>query len=125
MGRYYTDQERYEFCRKYRLSKKTISEFANENGINRHTFGDWLNAYGNIDGKFINIKDTCENENEIVKTKDYRVNVLDEMAKVKKSNHFSRFDHSIVVIEIRDIKITTSLEQAEVLLGRILGNDWF
>ena len=120
MGRYYRDQERYEFCRKYWLSKKTIIEFANENGINRHTFGDWLNAYGNIDGKFINIKNTSQTENEIIKTKDYRVNVLDEMAKVKKSNHFSRFDHSIVVIEVRDIKITTSLEQAEVLLERIL-----
>ena len=120
MGRYYTDQERYEFCRKYWLSKKTIIEFANENGINRHTFGDWLNAYGNIDGKFINIKNTSQTENEIIKTKDYRVNVLDEKAKVKKSNHFSRFDHSIVVIEVRDIKITTSLEQAEVLLERIL-----
>lgn len=27
---YYTDQERYEYCRKCKLSGKTISEFARE-----------------------------------------------------------------------------------------------
>ena len=37
-----------------------------------------------------------------------------------KSNAFSRFDHSVVVIEHRGIKITTSLEQALAILGRIL-----
>ena len=40
--------------------------------------------------------------------------------KVKRSNHFNRFDHSIVVIEYKEIKITTSLEQAEKILEKIL-----
>ena len=39
---YYTDQERYEYCRKCKISGKTISEFARENGINRCTLRDWI-----------------------------------------------------------------------------------
>ena len=46
--------------------------------------------------------------------------MLGEIEKFKKSTHFSRFDHSIVVIEYKNVKLTTSLEQAEILLGRIL-----
>ena len=53
---YYTDQERYEYCRKCKLSGKTISEFARENGLCRSTLRDWMNAYNNINGKFINVK---------------------------------------------------------------------
>ena len=53
---YYTDQERYEYCRKCKLSRKTISEFARENGLCRSTLRDWMNAYNNINGKFINGK---------------------------------------------------------------------
>ena len=37
-----------------------------------------------------------------------------------KSNAFSRFDHSVVVIEHGGIKITTSLEQALAIPRRIL-----
>ena len=39
---------------------------------------------------------------------------------IKKSRHFSRFDHSIVVIEYKNLKITTSLEQAMAILDKIL-----
>lgn len=120
MGKFYTDQERYEYCRRYRLSGLTKSEFAKLNGINRHTLSDWISAYNNIHGKFINVTRVSGTENEIVETEDYRVNVLTEIEKVKKSSHFSRFDHSVVVIEYRELKITTSLEQAEVLLEKIL-----
>ena len=45
---YYTDQERYEYCRKCKLSGKTISGFARENGLCRSTLTDWMNAYNNI-----------------------------------------------------------------------------
>lgn len=120
MGKFYTDQERYEYCRKYIISGLTRSEFAKLNGINRHTLGDWINAYNNIHGKFINVTTVSEKENEIIETEDYRVNVLSEIEKIQKSSHFSRFDHSVVVIEYKEIKITTSLEQAEVLLEKIL-----
>ena len=120
--RYYTDQERYEFCRRYKISGKTISEFARENNINRTTLRDWINAYNNINGKFINVSTVAENENNIVENKDLRVNMLSEVEKIKKSSHFSRFDHSIVVIEYKGIKISTSLNQAERLLEKLYDN---
>lgn len=120
--RYYTDQERYEFCRRYKISGKTISEFAKENNIKRTTLRDWVNAYNNINGKFINVSTVAENENNIVENKDLRVNMLSEVEKIKKSSHFSRFDHSIVVIEYKGIKISTSLNQAERLLEKLYDN---
>ena len=80
--RYYTDQERYEFCRRYKISGKTISEFARENNINRTTLRDWINAYNNINGKFIKVSTVAENENNIVENKDLRVNMLSEVEKM-------------------------------------------
>lgn len=64
---------------------------------------------------FINVSTVSQNENKIIEDKDVTVNVLNEIVKDKKSSHFNRFDHSIVVIEYKEIKITTSLEQAERL----------
>ena len=119
---YYTDQERYEYCRKCKLSGKTISEFARENVLCRSTLRDWMNAYNNINGKFINVKTVLENENNIIKEKDLIVNILSESEKITKSNHFNRFDHSIVVIEYKELKITTSLAQAEKLLEKLYDN---
>jgi transposase-like protein len=117
--RYFTDQERYEHCRKCRLSGKTVSEYARENGINRGTLRDWMSAYKNISGKFINVNNVSEKENNIIDDEDVVVNILSEIEKKKKNCHFGRFDHSIVVIEFRDLKITTSLEQAEAILAKI------
>ena len=81
-----------------------------------------MNAYNNINGKFINVKTVLENENNIIKEKDLIVNILSESEKITKSNHFNRFDHSIVVIEYKELKITTSLAQAEKLLERLYDN---
>ncbi len=120
MGKYYSDLERYEHVRKYKLSGKTISEYARENNINRCTLRDWVHAYNNIHGMFINVNTVAEKENNIIETEDITVNMLSEVEKLKKSSHFSRFDHSVVVIEYKEIKITTSLEQAEKLLEKIL-----
>lgn len=117
--KYYTDQERYEHCRKCRLSGKTVSQYALENGINRATLRDWMNAYKNINGKFINVSTVSKRENNIIETDDVIANVIGEIEK-KKKNHFSRFDHSIVEIEVKGIKICTSLEQAEKILEKIL-----
>lgn len=119
MKKYYTDQERYEYCRNYILSNKKESEYVKEVGLNRSTFKDWLKAYKNINGKFINVSKVSEKENQIVSKEDVRINILSEIEKIKKSSHFSRFDHSIVEIEYKGIKITTSLEQAEKLLEKI------
>ena len=116
----YTDQERYEHCRKFRISGLTLSEYANRNNLNRRTLGDWVAAYNNINGKFINVSTISAKENELIDTGEYRENILSEIEKFNKSNHFSRFDHSIVVIEYKDIKVTTSLEQAERILKNLL-----
>lgn len=118
--KHYTDQERYEHCRKCRISGKTITEYAKEEGINRSTLRDWMNAYKNIHGKFINVTTVSEKENTIIETEDVRVNMLSEIEKKKRRNHFDRFDHSVVEIEYQGIKITTSLEQAEKLLEKMI-----
>lgn len=82
---------------------------------------DWINAYNNIGTSFIRINNFLEAENTIEDNpeKDVRVNVLIEDQIYKKSRHFSRFDHFVVVIEFKSLKITTSLEQADVILEKI------
>lgn len=116
----FTDQERYEHCRKFKISGLSVAEYARQNGLNRSTFRDWISAYNNINGKFINVATVSDKECELIDNGLYRVNMLGEIEKFKKSSHFSRFDHSIVVIEYKNIKLSTSLEQAEILLRRIL-----
>ena len=116
----FTDQERYEHCRKFKISGLSVAEYARQNGLNRSTFRDWISAYNNINGKFINVATVSDKECELIDSGSYRVNMLGEIEKFKKSSHFSRFDHSIVVIEYKNIKLSTSLEQAEILLRRIL-----
>ncbi len=39
---YYSDQERYEHCRKYKLSGLTLSEYVRQNNLNISTFRDWV-----------------------------------------------------------------------------------
>ena len=63
----YSDQERYEHCRKYRISGLSVSEYARRNNLNRSTFKDWVAAYNNINGKFINVSCVSNNEFEITK----------------------------------------------------------
>ena len=117
--RFYTDQERYEWCRRCKLSGMPVATFAKENGLSRETLRDWMIAYNNINGKFINVNTVSENENNLIEDKDVKVNILSEVEKIKKSAHFSRFDHSVVVIEYKGLKVTTSLEQAEAILEKI------
>ncbi len=60
--KHYTDYERFEFTRKYKESNMPLSTFANENGISRETLRDWVTAYTNINGKFININSITNKE---------------------------------------------------------------
>ena len=115
----FTDQERYEHCRKFKISGLSVAEYARQNGLNRSTFRDWISAYNNINGKFINVATVSDKECELIDNGSYRVNMLGEIEKFKKSSHFSRFDHSVVVIEYKGLKVTTSLEQAEKILEKI------
>jgi hypothetical protein len=98
----------------------SVAEYARQNNINRSTFKDWVSAFNNINGKFINVSTVSDNAGELIDNGAYRANILSEVEKIKKSSHFSRFDHSIVVIEYKEVKITTSLEQAEKILEKLL-----
>ena len=120
MGKHYTDSERLEFVKKWRLSGLPVKTFARENGINRETFREWANAYRDLEGRFIKINVDDNNPTQLVKTDDVTMNILTQEQIGKKSHHFSRFDHSIVVVEIKGIKVTTSLEQALVILDKVL-----
>ena len=76
MGKYYSDLERYEYVRKFRISGKTIRQYAREEGVNERTLGDWIRAYNNMHGKFINVNTVSEKESNIIETEDIRVNML-------------------------------------------------
>lgn len=116
MAKKYTDQERFEFCRKFKVSGLTQKEFCEINEINYETFRDWKAAYQNLTGSFINVSTALEKDDDVLTDQDIRATVLTEPEKIKKSAHFSRFDHSIVVIEYQQLKITTDISTAERLL---------
>lgn len=114
--KHYTDQERYEYCRKFKVSGQTQAQFCKDNNLARETFRDWKKAYSNLSGDFINVSTALEKDDETLMEEDVRVNMLSSQEIIKKSTHFSRFDHSLVVIEYGQLKITTNIETAEKLL---------
>ena len=63
-----------------------VTTFAKENELNRETLRDWMNAYNNIHGKFINVNTISKKENNIIEENDVRVNMLSEVEKIKKSS---------------------------------------
>ena len=84
--KFYTDQKRYEWCRKYKLSRMPVTTFAKEKRLNRETLRDWINAYNNIHGKFININTVSKKENNVIEENDVRVNMLSEVENINKSS---------------------------------------
>ena len=84
--RFYEDLQRYAWCRKCKLSRMPVTTFAKENELNRETLRDWMNAYNNIHGKFINVNTISKKENNIIEENDVRVNMLSEVEKIKKSS---------------------------------------
>lgn len=117
--RFFTDFERMEYVKKFRASGLSLRRFAMIHGVNRETLRDWVNAYQDIEGKFIRLDFDNDKVGTLKTTDDITLNVLTKEQIEKKSRHFSRFDHSIVIVEYKDIKITTSLEQALTILERI------
>ncbi len=83
MVKHYTDYERYEHCRKYRVSGMSVAEYSRQNNINRSTFKDWLSAYNNINGKFINVSIVNNTDGELIDNGTYRANMLSEVEKNK------------------------------------------
>lgn len=118
MGKYYSNQERFEVVKHYLASGMSQSEYSNEYGYARTTLRDWVNAYNHISGDFIRI-DNIGTEKSMIEDSDIKMNLLRDEEIVKRSGHFTRFDHSVVMIETKGIKITTSLEQALKILERI------
>ncbi len=119
MGKHYTDRDRLDMVKKYRLSGLGLSEFARQEKINRSTLKDWVAAYNHLQGDFIRIDNLDSKPGAILDEDEVRLNMLKSNEITKKSTHFTRFDHSIVVIETKEMKITTSLEQALKIVGLI------
>ena len=118
--KHYTDRERMEIVKKFRASGLSINRYARENGIAYATLRDWAYAFRDLEGKFVRLDFDESDPSRLMSTQDVTMHMLSEEQVRAKSNAFSRFDHSIVVIEYRDLKVTTSLEQALAILGRIL-----
>ncbi len=118
--KHYTDRERMEIVKKFRASGLPISRYAKENGLAFSTLRDWAYAYEDLEGRFVRLDFDESDPSRLMSTQDVTMHMLSEEQVRGKSNAFSRFDHSVVVIEVRGVKITTSLEQAMAILGRIL-----
>ena len=78
----------------------------------RSTLKDWVSAYENLQGDFIRIDNIDETPGTLIDEENVKMNVLKDDEITKTSSHFSRFDHTVVVIETKQMKITTSLDQA-------------
>ena len=109
-----TNYERFETVKEYKVSRMSLRDFASSKGMSYETLRGWVNAFNNIDGSFINLNKAINSNDKsvVLKNDEVAVKMLDTESIYKKSHHFSRFDHSIVVIEFEKIKITTSLKQA-------------
>ena len=116
-----SDLERLEIVKKFKCSGLSISEFSRENEIPYATLRDWIYAYDNLDGDFVRINkaiDTISSNCVLIDDEDVKMKMLSTDEVYKKSSHFSRFDHSVVVIEYERIKVTTSIEQALKILEK-------
>ncbi|HOE53869.1 MAG TPA: helix-turn-helix domain-containing protein [Bacilli bacterium] len=122
MGKYKTDYERLETVKEFKMSKLSVSEFARQKGINRTTLRDWINAYDNIDGSFVRLNKVLDSSRKsvLLSNDDVNVSLLKPEEIRAKSKNFTRFDHSVVVIEVAQVKVTTSLQQALAILEKIL-----
>ena len=112
MKKFRTDYERLEIVKKYKCSGKTMSQFSIDEGIAYETLRDWVKAFNNLNGEYINLKKDLNSPGVMLRGNGTLVRALEKEEINAKSKHFSKFDHSLVVVEFKGIKITTSLEQA-------------
>ena len=118
-----SDRERLEYVKQYKTSGLSVSEFAKRHNLARCTLRDWINAFESISGDFIQVNPSIAEKGDFMKTGEVRMNMLSHEQITGKSRHFTRFDHSIVVIEFNGLKITTSLEHARAILRDYYGKD--
>ncbi|MCU0105760.1 hypothetical protein N7603_08890 [Acholeplasma vituli] len=114
-----TDRERLDLVKKYRMSGLNTTEFCKVNDLKRGTFRDWVRAYNHLQGDFVRLPELDDEPGKVYEENNVRVNMLKSEEIKRKSAHFTRFDHSIVVIELKGLKLTTSLEQTLAILDRI------
>lgn len=115
-SKYKTDYERLEMVKAFKASRMSVMEFSRKNNISRETLRGWINAYNNIDGSFVRLNKVIDEPGTLLTNDDVTVKMLDTEQIIKKSSKFTRFDHSVVLIEVGKLKITTSLEQALKIL---------
>ena len=118
-----SDRERLEYVKQYKTSGLSVSEFAKRHNLARCTLRDWINAFESISGDFIQVNPSLAEKGDFMKTGEVRMNMLSHEQITGKSRHFTRFDHSIIVIEFNGLKITTSLEHARAILRDYYGKD--
>lgn len=123
MAKIISDRERLEYVKQYKISGLSVSEFAKRHNLARCTLRDWINAFESISGDFIQVNPSLAEKGDFMKTGEVRMNMLSHEQITGKSNHFTRFDHSIVIIEFNGLKITTSLEHARAILRDYYGKD--
>ena len=123
MAKRISDRERLEYVKQYKKSGLSVSEFAKRHNLARCTLRDWINAFESISGDFIQVNPSIAEKGDFMKTGEVRMNMLSHEQITGKSRHFTRFDHSIVVIEFNGLKITTSLEHARAILRDYYGKD--
>ena len=123
MAKRISDRERLEYVKQYKKSGLSVSEFAKGHNLARCTLRDWINAFESISGDFIQVNPSLAEKGDFMKTGEVRMNMRSHEQITGKSRHFTRFDHSIVVIEFNGLKITTSLEHARVILRDYYGKD--
>ncbi len=86
MRKYYTDKERLEFVKEWKVSKLNQTEFARKKGLAVATFRDWVHAYKNLQGQFIRINPNNEIEGNIIDEPELRMNMLSEEDKIREKN---------------------------------------
>ena len=123
MAKRISDRERLEYVKQYKTSGLSVSEFAKRHNLARCTLRDWINAFESISGDFIQLNPSLAEKGDFMKTGEVRMNMLSKEQITGKTSHFTRFDHSIVVIAFNGLKITTSLEHARAILRDYYGKD--
>ena len=53
--KFFTNFERMECVKKFRTFGLSLRRFAMMHGVNRETLRDWVNAYQDLEGKFIGL----------------------------------------------------------------------
>ena len=100
MSKYKSDYERLEMVKKFKCSNKSISQFSKDENIPYTTIRE------------------ISKPGVILENNDATLKLLKNEEIYHKNSHFTRFDHSVVVIEFAKIKITTSLQQALEIMSQ-------